>query len=144
MAELQRSGLPHSAEHVAFINQAIRVGGGGSQEPWHTGWYKDLFFDPIGALSFDPTIADVHTDPGGDTPVSRGPSVLHVGTGMPRPMIISVDTCEGARAYAGVVFAYHEHSESGFTRLDDEGWRGYVVTDNVADAPWLAPVLGAP
>jgi hypothetical protein len=33
MAELQRSGMPHSAEHVAFINQAIRVEGGGSGAP---------------------------------------------------------------------------------------------------------------
>jgi hypothetical protein len=144
MAELQRSGMPHSAEHVAFINQAIRVEGGGSGDPWQTGWYKDLFFDPIGGIALDPTIADVHTDPGGEWPITRGPSVLHVGTGMPRPMLVSVDTCEGPRAYAGIVFAYHEHLEPGFNRLDDEGWRGYVVRGTVSDVPWLAPVLGAP
>src|SRR5690606_6417502 len=43
MAEAQRTGMPHSAEQIAFINQAIRVQSGGSGPPLHTGWYKDLY-----------------------------------------------------------------------------------------------------
>lgn len=144
MAELQRTGMPHSAEHVSFINQAIRVEGGGSGDPWQTGWYKDLFFDPVAAIQLDPTIADVHTDAGGPAPIPRDPSVLHVGTGLPRPMIVSVDTCEGPRAYAGVVFAYHEHLEPGFSRLTDEEWLGRIQQAAPADVPWLTPVLAAP
>lgn len=77
--------MPHFPEHVTFINQAIRVEGGGSGDPWQTGWYKKLFFDPVAGIELDPTIADVHTDPGGDTPFLRDASVLHVGTGLPRP-----------------------------------------------------------
>lgn len=42
MAELQRTGMPHSLEHVTFINQTFRVEGSGSGDPWQTGWYKDL------------------------------------------------------------------------------------------------------
>jgi hypothetical protein len=144
MAELQRTGMPHSAEHVTFINQAIRVEGGGSGDPWQTGWYKDLFFDPVAGIELDPTIADVHTDPGGNTPIFRAPSVLHVGTGLPRPMIVSVDTCTGPRAYAGIVFAYHEHVEPGFQRLTDEEWLQQIVPTPPADVPWLEPVLGPP
>jgi hypothetical protein len=145
MAELQRTGLPHTPEHVAFINQAIRVEGGGSGDPWQTGWYKDLFFDPSSGLKLDPTIADVHTDVGGDMPFARGPSVLHVGTGLPRPMIVSVDTCEGPRAYAGVVLSYHEHVQEGFSRLTDEDWLSRIQgTEPPADVPWLEPVLAAP
>jgi hypothetical protein len=143
MAELQRSGQPHSAEHVAFINQGIRVEGGGSGDPWQTGWYKDLFFGETG-LEYDPTIADVHTDPGGVRPVSRAPSVLHVGTGMPRPMIVGVDTCEGPRAYAGIVFAYHEHREPGLNRLNDSDWSAKLEAAPAPDVPWLEPVLAAP
>jgi hypothetical protein len=142
MAELQRTGQPHSPEHVEFINQAIRVEGGGSGDPWQTGWYKDLFFGATG-LEYDPTIADVHTDPGGDTPIGRDPSVLHVGTGMPRPMIVSVDTCEGPRAYAGIVFAYHEQNEPGFNRLTDVEWQGKLQSAPPDDVPWLEPVMGA-
>ena len=143
MAELQRTGQPHSPEHVAFINQAIRVEGGGSGAPWQTGWYKDLFFGATG-LEYDPTIADVHTDVGGDTPIFRGPSVLHVGTGMPRPMVVSIETCEGPRAYAGVVFAYHEHNEPGFNRLTDIEWAARLAEQPAPDVPWLEPVLAAP
>jgi hypothetical protein len=143
MAELQRTGQPHSPEHVAFINQAIRMEGGGSGDPWQTGWYKDLFFGESG-LEYDPTIADVHTDVGGDRPIVREASVLHVGTGMPRPMIVSVDTCEGPRAYAGVVFAYHEHREQGLNRLNDSDWQSKLEAQPAPDVPWLEPVLAAP
>jgi len=142
MAELQRTGLPHSVEHIAFINQAIRVEGGGSGDPWQTGWYKDLFFDPVGGIELDPTIADVHTDPGGVIPFTRDASVLHVGTGLPRPMIVSVDTCTGPRAYAGIVFAYHEHLEPGLKRLTDDEWLEQTLRTPPADVPWLEPVLG--
>ncbi|MET0412824.1 MAG: DUF3160 domain-containing protein [Polyangiaceae bacterium] len=140
MAEAQRTGMPHSPEQIAFINQAIRIEGGGSGPPLHTGWYKDLYLDPSGALDLDPTIADVHTDPGGDNP-PRQASVLHVGTGYPRPIIVSVDTCVGPRAYAGVVSSYHEHLEPGLSRLDDEEWLQERLND-AQEVPWLAPVLG--
>ncbi len=143
MAELQRTGQPHSPEHVEFINQAIRQEGGGSGPPWQTGWYKDLFFGESG-LDFDPTIADVHTDPGGIIPISRDPSVLHVATGLPRPMIVRVDTCEGPRAYAGVVFAYHEHVEPSLNRLSDSDWETKLQAGPAPDVPWLEPVLAAP
>lgn len=141
MAELQRTGMPHSAEHVAFINQAIRVQGGGSGDPWQTGWYKDLFFDQAAALKFDPTIADVHTDAGGDFPVLRSPSVLHVATGRPRVIVMTVDSCQGPRAYAGLVSAYHEHLAQGFTRLTDQEWQP-MVTSGPPDVPWMESVLG--
>jgi hypothetical protein len=142
MAELQRTGQPHAPEHVAFINQAIRYQGAASGDPWQSGWYKDLFYGASG-LEYDPTIADVHTDVGGDRP-PREPSVLHVGTGMPRPMVVSIDTCEGPRAYAGVVFAYHEHRQSGFNRLDDTEWKAKIDIELPADVPWLEPALAAP
>jgi hypothetical protein len=140
MAEAQRTGMPHTSEQIAFINQAIRVQGGGSGPPMHTGWYKDLYFALSDALELDPTIADVHTDPGGVTP-PRAASVLHVGTGYPRPIIVSVDTCVGPRAYAGVVSAYHEHIEPGLSRLTDSEWLEQHL-DDAQEVPWLAPALG--
>ncbi len=141
MAEAQRSGMPHSAEHLTFIKQAIHIEGGGSGDPWQTGWYKDLFFNPDDGLKRDPTIADVHTDIGGDLPVPRAASVLHVGTGDPRMMVMTVDTCQGPRAYAGAVFAYHEHLAEGFTRLTDEEWARKLNEDPPAEVPWMTPVL---
>lgn len=128
MAELQRSGMPHTAGQVAFISQAVRIETGGSGPPFHDGWYRDLYYDPAGALDLDPTIADVHTDPGGDAPFALGPSVLHVAIGMPRAMLVSIDTCVGPRAYAGIVLSFYEHAEPGFTRLRMKtGATGYRV-----------------
>ncbi|MEO8177288.1 MAG: DUF3160 domain-containing protein [Deltaproteobacteria bacterium] len=63
---------------------------------------------------------------------------------MPRPMVVSVNTCEGPRAYAGIVFAYHEHEEPGFNRLTDIEWEAKMGARPPADVPWLEPVLAAP
>ena len=141
MAEAQRSGLPHSAEHMAFINQAVtaNVNCDGTVLG-HTGWYSELHFDPLQAVEQDPAITDVHTDVGGDLPVARGPSVLHVGTGMPRRIVVTVDSCQGPRAYAGVVSSFHEVLEQGLNRLTDDEWKQRVYQEPVA--PWLAPLLG--
>ncbi|MET0412823.1 MAG: DUF3160 domain-containing protein, partial [Polyangiaceae bacterium] len=139
MAEAQRTGMPHTTEQIAFINQAIRVQSGGSTPPMQTGWYKDLYYEGSDAIELDPTIADVHTDPGGQFP-PRDASVLHVGTGYPRPIIVSIDTCVGPRAYAGVVSSYHEHKEPGLSRLTDSEWLEQHLND-AKEVPWLAPVI---
>jgi len=54
---------------------------------------------------------------------------------------MTVDTCEGPRAYAGAVFAYHEHLAEGLTRLTDEEWAEKLSQDPPAEVPWMAPVL---
>src|SRR6185295_2402259 len=61
MAENQRTGTPHKPEHLAFINEIVRVqrGCGGD---FASGWYPLLFFGGD-STSTDPTIADVHTAP---------------------------------------------------------------------------------
>jgi Protein of unknown function (DUF3160) len=71
-------------------------------------------------------------------------SGLHVDTGMPCPIVVSVQTCEGPRAYAGIVFAYHEHREPGFNRLTHVEWEAKLAGDPAPDVPWLTPVLGGP
>ena len=87
-----RHGFSDALKPPDAINQAVRIQQGGSGPPFHDGWHRELFFDPRAALELDPPIADVHTDPSGDFPIARGASVLHVGTGMPRAMLVSVDT----------------------------------------------------
>ena len=59
----------------------------------HTGWYSELHFDPLQAVELDPAITDVQ--------VARPPSVLHVGTGLPRMMIVTVDSCDGPPSLRG-------------------------------------------
>jgi hypothetical protein len=109
--------------------------------PAISGWYADLFFAPGAAAEFDPTIADVHTQPTdeGGNPVGR---VLHAGTGYARLMVMTAETCAGPRAYAGVVSSYHELVTANFTRLTDEDWAGRLRTGQPPPiVPWLADLV---
>lgn len=135
MAEQELSGVPFDAEQLAFINDAVRYAeGGGCAGPVpYDGWYPRMLF--INENEFDPTIADVHTQP------SDGGKVLHVGTGEPRPAVFTVNTCEGARAYVGVVFSYHEVITENFERLTDDEWSSTYRSQRPADVPWMGPVL---
>jgi hypothetical protein len=145
MARAQRSGQPFTDEQLAFINDAVRI----EQESVvcttidvPDGWYADLFFQREDSIEFDPTIADVHTQPADEAGNIVG-KVLHVGTGYPRYMVTTIDTCNGPRAYAGVVYAYHEQVTEDFERLTDPQWAGGFQADGVrpADVSWMAPVL---
>ena len=140
MAERQRSGAPHDAEDIAWINEAV--------EPFANcdgtlftgqGWYADLYYDSS-AADFDPTIADVHTQPTDEVGNVVG-NVLHVGTGMPRAMVVTVETCSGPRAYVGLVSSYHERTTSDFERLTDEAWAPEVMAGTVETPDWLTPIV---
>jgi hypothetical protein len=138
MAENQRTGTPHKPEHLAFINQIVRVqhGCGGD---FAMGWYPLLFFAGD-ATSTDPTIADVHTAAQDEAGNDVG-NVLHVATGYPRLVVVTIDTCSGPRAYAGVVSAYHEKVTEGFRRLNDQEWAEEIATTPADDVPWMKDLV---
>jgi hypothetical protein len=144
MARAEQTGMPFAADDLAFINDAVRIEKKNAvcttiDVP--DGWYADLFFSRDDSIVFDPTIADVHTQPADEVgnPVGR---VLHVATGYPRMMVVTVDTCMGPRAYAGVVFAYHELTTNNFERLTDEQWSTRVSSKALPpEVPWLSPLL---
>lgn len=147
MAERELRGEPFSDEQLAFINQAVRIekqNAGCTTIDVPDGWYAHLFFDPAKSIEFNPTIADVHTQPADEAgnPVGK---VLHVGTGNPRFMVTTVETCMGPRAYAGIVYAYHELITRDFQRLNDEDWASTYFrqdsSEKAMDVPWLADVL---
>ena len=85
-------------------------------------------------------IADVHTQPT-DEGGSMVGKVLHVGTGMPRLMVVTVNTCVGPRAYAGLASSYFEKITSNFERLDDEAWSSLIQAKTPADVPWMVDVV---
>jgi hypothetical protein len=141
MAEHQAIGTPHAPEHLAFVNQAVSIVRGCAGPQFLDGWYAELFFDTDGAADFDPTIADVHTQPTDEGGAFVG-RVLHVGTGFPRLMVVAAETCAGPRAYAGVVSAYHEVVTSQLQRLTDEDWAGeFAQGQSPPDVPWLSGLV---
>ena len=136
MAEQQQKGVPFNEAQMAFVNDAVKSRSIGCGGPFsYTGWYARLMFGKDDS-EMDPTIADVHTDPGGTRPAK----VLHVATGLPRLMVVTANTCNGPRAYAGLSFAYHEVISEGLVRLNDQEWAPLARTASFA--PWLEPVLG--
>jgi hypothetical protein len=139
MAEYQRDSKPFTPAHMQFINQAVviqNVCGGGYFEK---GWYKDLFYGD--ALAFDPTIADVHTQPTDASGAEVG-RILHVASGYARLMITTVNTCAGPRAYAGLVSSYFEHTTEKWKRLTDEEWASELRKPvQPADVPWMRDLI---
>jgi hypothetical protein len=144
MVDRELRGEPFSAEQLQFINDAVRI----ERESRicysvdvPDGWYADLFFNKEESLAFDPTIADVHTAPYDSAGAEVG-NVLHVGTSYPRLMVATVDTCNGPRAYAGLVYSYHELITKDFERLTDEEWAAKIQSGPApADVPWVSDLL---
>lgn len=138
MAEQQRSGAPFSEAQLAFINDAVRIESqpdGCTMIDVPDGWYADLFYRREASIELDLTVADVHTQPADEAGNLVG-KVLHVGTGYPRLMTMTVDTCVGPRAYVGMAYAYHEVVTENFERLTDETWTERVLSRPPAEVPW--------
>jgi hypothetical protein len=144
MADDQVTGTPHSADLLAFINDAVKwdeqmICGGVSRTNL-AGWYLKLFLNQYAGIEYDPTVADVHTQPtdlaGND--VGR---ILHVGTGEPRLMVVTVETCQGPRAYAGLAFSYGERITENWLRLNDQQWEKDIASAPFPDVDWMGPLL---
>ncbi|MBI4601251.1 MAG: DUF3160 domain-containing protein [Planctomycetes bacterium] len=135
LADIARSelaGLALTSDQMGFIRSLVVDEG--VCGPDFAGWYMDLIYDcdDDNAEIFDPTIADVHTDP-------MAGEVLHVGVGHPSLMVMTVKNECGVRAYAGPVLSYHELVEGGLHRMTDEEWKARL--ESGADAPrpgWTA------
>lgn len=141
MAEHQRTGAAFTPAMLDFINDAVTVESiCGGDFLTNLGWYGRLFYDASAALEFDPTIADVHTQPTDEAGNVVG-HVLHVGTGAPRAMVVIAENCSGPRAYVGLASSYYEQITNNFERLTDMVWKTEVVQTPPADPEWLAPII---
>jgi hypothetical protein len=134
ISEKQLAGEPRTPDETAFIKELVvdqSMCGG----PPFSGWYADLFFEASDtSFMFDPTIADVHTDP-------NSTEVLHVGTGFAHPMVVLVNNHCGLRSYVGPVSSFYEHREGGFGRLTDEDWKSRMNTDPDPPRPGWTAIL---
>jgi hypothetical protein len=132
MAEAQRAGEPHTDEQLAFINEAVHSRVAGCVGPAsYDGWFAKLDYEvmPNGLLTAEPkpVISDVHTQPTdeGGNDIGR---ILHVATGMARLMVVTANTCEGARAYAGLASSYYEVTTDRWNRIADSEWNQRIMS----------------
>jgi hypothetical protein len=146
MAEYERAGTPFTADQMAFINRAVSYEGV-CATTGVSGWYADLYYagsgmdrDDLASSEYRPPIVDVHTQPADEVgnPVGR---VLHVGTGKPRLMVVTVDSCTGPRAYAGLVTSYFEKITDNWQRLTDQAWATELEAATPADVPWMSDLV---
>jgi hypothetical protein len=143
MAHQERAREPFTKAQMDFVNTMVSThpSGGCGGPPVFSGWYGDLFVERAALTTFEPTITGVHTQPTDASGTVVG-HVLHVGTGHPIEMVVTVDSGDGARAYAGYVSSYYETTTSNFERLDDEGWaRSLQATPRPREPRWLDGLL---
>ncbi|WP_437501734.1 DUF3160 domain-containing protein [Sorangium sp. So ce1099] len=140
MATNERAGVPLTQEHLDFINQAVKIQMGCGSPEGAEGWYAQLFFNVIEGVTQDPTIADVHTQPTDEfgAPVGR---VLHVGTGLPRLMVVTADPCGTPRAFVGLASSYFEKITEDFARMNDEEWAGSIRETRPDDVAWMKDLV---
>ena len=60
---------------------------------------------------------------------------------LPRLMYVTVDSCNGPRAYAGLVSSYFEKRTANFQRLTDMEWSAQIMATPPADVAWMTGLV---
>jgi hypothetical protein len=147
LAKAERAGSELSDEQLAFINDAVvinRVSAGCTTVEEAAGWYTRLFFDQRRALEYDPTIADVHTQPtdAGGNDVGK---ILHVATASPRLMLVTEDDCGTPKAYVGLASSYFEQITEHWKRMADSEWVEQLDSEGPpAETSWIEDLVPIP
>jgi hypothetical protein len=140
IANSEQAGAELSAEQLAFINDAVVIkteSAGCTSIETASGWYTRLFFDQAKVLEYDPTIADVHTQPT-DAAGNDVGRILHVATAGPRLMVVTDDGCGTPKAYVGLASSYYEQVTEGWRRLSDSEWMQQLATKGAPEnVKWL-------
>jgi len=144
IAERERANQPMTDDDLQFIDHMVSLDGRSivcSTTIDPKGWYAELFFEQKEALWHTPVIADVHTQPTDETGNMVG-RVLHVGTGMPHFMAITIrhDRGDHTQTYRGLVSSYAELVTEHFQRLTDEEWREKIEKRMVGVPAWMAEI----
>ena len=143
IATRELEGAPLNEAEITFLKTMINsmMASG----PSITGWYNDLFFDPMKGLEQDYIVADIHTQPTDQYGNVVG-HVYHVGTGKinkgvflaPNPV-----NPDQLMAFTGPVSTYMYEITKDFYRYNDEEWQQNLWSpDSKAQRPdWVAEYL---
>jgi hypothetical protein len=144
IAVKELEGTLLSDDDITFLKTMIN--GFMASGPAITGWYNDLFFDVQKGLSWDYTVADVHTQPTEYGGAVVG-NVLHVGNGkINLGVFLAENPCNPVQymAFVGPVSSFHQKVTSNFKRLNDQEWEEYFWSgyENYPVRPdWVAGYL---
>jgi hypothetical protein len=150
IAQKELEGRAPDAEERRFLKEALEVketDRGCVSVLKYNGWYPRLFLDPEECAQWDPTIADVHTQPSDKYGVKVG-RVLHAATGAVRMAAVVVRGHDGSdRAYLAPLMSYHELVTEDFRRLNDKEWKQRaagpleVPSHSPPQPKWLSALL---
>ena len=140
LARKELAGKPFTKEERQWVKDAIDAktedggGCGGPPRVIYTGWYPKLIFGKPEV--WEPTIADVHTDP-------NSGQVLEVGVGDANFIVAAIDNHGDRAAYVGPVYSYYELKSK--ERLTDEAWRKRLADGKAPPRPaWTASFQAPP
>jgi hypothetical protein len=137
LARKELKAEPFSKEETDFVKKTLIAARNCDGTPIFDGWYPRLYYDQMAFNTWEPTIADVHTDP----MTSR---CLEVGTGDANYCVIAVDNEQQRRVYVGPIYSYYEFSQPIGDRMTDEAWRARLATGRGPARPeWVAEFQAA-
>jgi hypothetical protein len=131
LAHKELAARPFSRSEEQWLQTLIRRrdGHGYGASPVYNGWYVDLFYGGAkAAIEWDPTVADVHTDP-------NTRQVLEVGVGRIDTLFVAIDNEADLTMYAGPTLSYHEFLQPAEKRLTDPEWREMIINGEAPAAP---------
>lgn len=119
----------------ATLRSVIVESAGLSGPPRYDGWYPRLIYggEPD---SWQPTIADVHTDP-------LSAKALQVGVGDVSFIVVAIDNEGDRAAYVGPAYTYYEFEQPVGARLTDEQWREMLSEKKAPQRPAFTRIFRA-
>src|SRR5262249_51355516 len=138
----RREGKELNAERFtererAFSKKTVDIRGGGSGPPRYDGWYCSLFYYPTACSNWDPTVADVHTDPASE-------SCLEVAVGDVNFCVIAIDNEKDRMVFVGPQFSYYEFRQPVADRLTDAQWQKRTEPPTLPPRPEWVGAFQAP
>ncbi len=137
IAERELAARELSGDDEDWLKKTIDRRGGGSGPPRYDGWYPQIFYGGgVMASEWDPTVADVHTNP-------KGGTVREVAVGDAQFLMVAIDNEDDRTVYVGPTFSYYEFDEPVSNRLTDEQWQGRIRSGELPERPaWWQPFQG--
>ena len=154
IAENQFSGAGRTAEMTTFIRSLVENEGetyGGDRN--YSGWFPNLYYQSSlesqdgwvdhRSATWNPVVADVHTDSVDIRCTGDPGGVLHEGVGYTQFMLVAVQHPDGSSCvFGGPVMTHYEFITDRDTRLNDDAWELILRrNDHPEPASWKRSFL---